>query len=480
MEWDKLDEDKLNQALAALEEASKSIAREYVPHAKQKSFHCAPHKIRGVFGGNRSGKTEMGALEARFHATGQYPEWYPLEGRFSGPTRGRIIVTDYKKGSNEVLEPKIEHWFDPACIIKTERFLGHIIKLFIKHIAGGTSTIDIMTHEQDSMAFEGWAGHWAWFDEPPPREKFVATQRGLVDFNGRCWLTLTPISEPWLYDEIVGKASDRVWFTTIDIRDNPYLSEQAIKDFEATLMPEEKEARIHGKFIHLAGRVYKDFDPDIHCLVKMPKGWEDWPTWFVLDPADRRPHHGIWAKVDPMDNIYIFDELVYKGTIADTCKEILVREKMRGINPDHVIRILDPNKGNTPTAATGLKLVEEFAKDGNNIYFTATVNDDLALGHLAVAEKLGYDKTKLRDGLNHPKLMFIADSTRECVKQLLSYVWDDWRGDIKGSRSQKEKPKDINKDMPDAIRYLVMSGPTWYYDEETPRGFSGGRTGYGP
>jgi hypothetical protein len=77
--------------------------------------------------------------------------------------------------------------------------------------------------------------------------------RGLIDFRGRAWLTLTPISEPWLFDEIVGKADGKkVWFTTGDIRDNPYLSEEAIQDFESKLLPEEIEARIHGKFIHLA------------------------------------------------------------------------------------------------------------------------------------------------------------------------------------------------------------------------------------
>lgn len=29
-------------------------------------------------------------------------------------------------------------------------------------------------------------------------------------------------------------------------------------------------------------------------------------------------------------------------------------------------------------------------------------------------------------------------------------------------RSEKEVPKDINKDMPDCVRYLCMSNPTWF------------------
>ena len=299
-DFENLPDAEIDKVLSELEEATKVFESEYVPHPKQKEFHCSGSPLRGVFGGNRSGKTEMGTLEARFHSTGDYPEWYPLAGRFSGPTRGRIVVTDYKKGANEVLEPKIVKWFTQDMVHKIERFQGHIVKLFIKHKTGGISTIDVMTHEQDSMAFEGWSGHWAWFDEPPPRELFIATLRGLIDFRGRAWLTLTPISEPWLFDEIVGKADgNKVWFTTVDIRDNPYLAEEAIADFESKLLPEEVEARVHGKFIHLAGRVYKELDVKVHCVDTMPLGWKNWPVYFVLDPADRRPHHGIWACVSP-------------------------------------------------------------------------------------------------------------------------------------------------------------------------------------
>ena len=421
----------------------------------------------------------MGTLEARFHATGDYPEWYPMEGRFSGPTRGRIIVTDYKKGCNEVLEPKLDKWFDKSIIHKIERFQGHIIKLWIRHKTGGISTIDVMTHEQDSMAFEGWSGHWAWFDEPPPRELFVATNRGLIDFHGRMWLTLTPISEPWLFDEIVGKAGDRVWFCTVDIRDNPYLNEKDISDYESTLLPEEVEARIHGKFIHLAGRVYKEFEIGTHCVNTVPIGWQQWPIYFVLDPADRRPHHGIWACIDPMGTIYVFDEIVQKLTIGDLSSRIIGQERSQGINPENVIRILDPNKGRTPTAATGLRLIDEFANHG--VYFTANVNDDIALGHLAVAEKLHYDKTRDIDATNHPRIYFLRAQTLECVKQLLSYVWDDWGRNSRTQRDLKETPKDVNKDMPDCVRYLVMSNPTWFQDQ-AQTGFirEGGVTGYGP
>jgi len=443
---------------------------DYEPHPKQLTFHTAVAKTRVVLGGNRSGKTECGTMEAWYHASGDYPDWYPMESRFKDPTRGRIIVTDFKKGGGEVLEPKLRKWFPKDRVLKWQYCMGHLEKIHIRHISGGVSYIDILTHEQDDMVFEGWAGHWAWFDEPPPQSKFIATKRGLVDFDGIVWLTLTPISEPWLWDAMLEKADGRVWSTVMTIYDNPYLTAKAIAEFEAFLPEEEKEARIHGKFKHLVGRVYKDLDASVH-IIDMEKFEKirdkSWPVWFVLDPADRKEQNGIWATINPMGDIFVFDELFKKGTIKETAKEVLDRETIRWrLKEDQILRIIDPNKGNTPLASTGLKLVQEFALVG--LYFQATVNDDIRLGHLAVMDKLAYDKKTPISATNHPKLYFVRETTRECWSQMNKYVWDEWKGKNKDSRSAKETPKDLNKDMPDCVRYLVVSAPMWFnpFEEE--------------
>lgn len=480
-----LSEEEVDELLTEAEDLVRVRPGDYVPHDKQLQFHCAKHKIRAIFAGNRFGKTEAGCLEAWYHASGEYPDWYPMENRIKTANRGRIIIVDFKKGGKEVLEPKLKVWFDPSRT-KYQRFLGHIEKITVKHRTGGESSIDIMTHEQGELSFEGWSGHWAWFDEPPPQPVFTATMRGLVDFDGRCWLTLTPISEPWLFDEIVGKSDDRrVWHVTGSIWDNPHLTKQAVDDFLATLPEDEREAREFGKFRHLVGLVYKEFDQDVHIVPSSRlDGSARWPVWFVLDPADRRPHHGIWFKVNPFGQMFVFAELVFKGTIEQTSKHIMQREIMMKIDPLKVIRILDPNKGNSPSPSTGLKLVDEFAKHA--VYFTATVNDDLALGHLAVKERLWYDKKQPISHTNCPSIYFVKGETMNCTKQIMSYVWDDWRGANRGSRSEKETPKDINKDMPDCVRYGCVSNPQWYdtNDEHDPVEFSGfrkpgGSTGYG-
>lgn len=481
-----LSTEQLDRLIPELEALSEKGPLDYEPYkiketgeSKQLQFHCSDKATRLICGGNRSGKTTAGFLECLFHATGLYPKWYPEHLKIKGPNRGRMVGQDYAKWCGEVLEPKMREWLSPSLVVSIRKtHTGFVEKVTVRHTSGGNSTFDVMTHEQDDRAFEGWNGHWAWFDEPPPQEKFIATARGLVDYGGRSWLTLTPIREPWIYDEFILKQNPDVFFINIDTYDNPHLSKENIEKLLRLLTDDNKESRLHGKFKNLIGRIYKDFDPDLHCIseTKVPID-SRWPVFFVLDPADRRPHHGIWARVNPFGTIYIVDELVFKGTIFEVSKEILKREITNKIDPLNVIRILDPNKGETPSAVSGLKLKDEFAKHA--VYFLTNVNDDVALGHLAVAEKLGWDKTKPISTTNHPKLFFVKERTPECVKQLLTYVWDEWKGSNKDSRSSKEKPKDINKDMPDCIRYLVVFNPQFFVNESDPEVETSATTGYG-
>jgi hypothetical protein len=479
---EELPEDELDSLLAELTDLVEPSPLNYVPHPKQKLFHQSTHKLRLLCGGNQSGKTESGAAEDVMHATGLYPDWYPEEGRIKGANKGRVVVTDFTAGAM-VYEEKLWRYLPKRLVKNVYRTVhGSIRRIVIKHSSGGLSQIEMMTHEQDDLAFESWTGNWAHFDEPPPREKYSAMRRGLMALKGRCWFTLTPISQPWLYDEFLAKDTEEIFYLKVDIRDNPHVSEDEIKSFEATLTEDEKEARIHGAFKHLSGLVYKEFDPSVHVIpmdrIKMDFNW---PTYFVTDPHDQKPHFGIWAKVDPMGTIYVIGEAMYKGTFKEYADHVLLREKCTpewAIDPTNILRILDPNKGNTPSAVNGLKLKTEFANHG--LYFKADVNDDIATGHLAVAERLRYDKTKPLDGLNHPKIYFIKEATPKCVEYFQKYTWSEWRGKAKDEKGLKEKPMEKYKDFPDCIRYLVMSNPVYFTNRpDVITRFRSGFTGYG-
>lgn len=481
---DSVADEDLDGLLRDLKALSATSTLDYVPHAKQMAFHTSTKKIRFLCGGNQSGKTEAGVWEDVAHATGDYPDWYPAENRFRMANKGRVIVTDFGAGAG-VFEEKLMHWLPKDKIVDIQRTVkGSIQKIMIRHKTGGVSQIEVMTHEQADNAFESWTGHWAHFDEPPPREKFVATRRGLIAYHGRLWLTLTPISEPWLYDEFIANDLPDVFFIVVDMRDNPHLSEAEVTSFEEGLTEDEKEARMHGRFKHLAGLVYKEFDPTVHIIPKARvKMNASWPTYFVTDPHDQKPHFGIWAKVDPFGTVYVTDEIKFKGTFKQYAHEVLMREMMsRELYGEsmNVVRILDPNKGNTPSAVNGLTLVNEFANHG--LYFTADVNDNIMTGHLAVSSRLGYNLKLPLSSTNHPKLYFVREATSECVRYIQRYTWSEHKGASKDEKGKKEKPMEKFKDFPDCVRYLIMSNPMYYDNTDSGNDASDnsnrGSTGY--
>ena len=114
--------------------------------------------------------------------------------------------------------------------------------------------------------------------------------RGLTDRNGPLFLTLTPTLgtswigprwyDPWM--EATGgdeMESNEVIFFFANTEDNPYLSKRGVESLKRQLVTEEqKQVRLHGRFIVLEGLVYPMFNRRIHVIppVKVP---DEWPKW---------------------------------------------------------------------------------------------------------------------------------------------------------------------------------------------------------
>ena len=224
------DKDLESLSIADLKDISDAVSalghksfKDYVPHTKQKQFHLSNKKIRIILGGNRSGKSLAGFHEDVWHATGNYPVWYPDELKLLQPTHGRYVATDYGKGVGEVFQPMLDELVPKNLIRRVQKTnAGVPVKVYFTN----GSTIDILTREQDTMVFEGWHGHYVHFDEPPPQDKFVACMRGLIDFGGRAWFTMTPLTEAWIFDSLYDSKRQDVFTVTVDMADNPHISKQ--------------------------------------------------------------------------------------------------------------------------------------------------------------------------------------------------------------------------------------------------------------
>lgn len=436
-----------------------------------------------MFGGNRSGKTTNGAIEVSCHTTGQYPEWWSGK-TWDRPTVGRVFAADFSKGV-KVVTRKLKEWFPKDAIIHIDRNnLKAEIGWHIKYKDGrlGESYFDIMTYEQDSSLAEGWNGDWVWFDEPPPREMYIATSRGLIDNDGICIFTLTPLKEPWLFDEIYNSRDNKVYSVIADMRHNlerknPLsgevigLREESIRKYESKLTEEERETRMHGKFRYLAGRIWKEWDRDIHTFDRSiwksgkmnvavdghpPKHW---PRCMILDPHDRNPHALLWVAIDETNEAWAYREAYLADhTIPEVVEyirkaELFAREKVQ-------LRIIDPNFGPKRYGNTGNTVRDEFEKSARecNYPMRFTFGDDhKELSRKMVSQLLRYDDKKPLGLLNHPNL-HVANDLKECIYQVEHYIWDDFK---LSDRDPKEKPQDINTHFPDLLQYYSLSNFRW-------------------
>lgn len=431
----------------------------YVPYPKQRRFHLANTPTRAIFGGNRTGKTTCGGVDFLFHVTGIYPDWYPEDLRIPGPVIGRIIAKDFQKGVGEVIIPFLEEWLDNSLVARKQRNpLGIPVKWILKN----GSVFDILTHEQTTEQFEGWRGHIAWFDEPPPRDKYIATLRGLVDFHGRNWLTLTPLTQPWIYDNIYTKADNKsIFVETVDIRENPYLSEDAIKEFERNLTEDEKEARLHGRFLHLTGLIYKEFSPDFN-ICEPVKVQKHWTRYFCIDPHERMPTACLWLAVDPDDKHWVYDELwLGDMSIEEIARAILTQE---GDMSPH-FRFIDPHNDKDHNLAGGFNIRKELMKYG---IFCQRANSDPSLGKSRIKHALKAHFSKVSKQFM-PQLR-VSRTCLQTIYEFQHYQWDNYRRT--DEYDLKEQVKKKHDHFMDCLRYIYNFGPRyvprdqWDDDEE--------------
>lgn len=430
-------------------------------------------------------------VELLWHLTKWYPEWYPAENRFRGPVKIRLNCEDFTEALPNVLTPKLEEWLPESELVdRKKNQQGYYVKYLFKD----GSTLSIMTYEQESKKHEGTSHHIVAYDEPPPRDIRVAEKRGLVDYNGREMFGLTPLSEPWLFDEIYDTDDPTVASYIADMRDNlrremtqelldaytnipPSIrefyakfflnkmigthSEDAIHNFEKDLMPHEIDARIHGKFMHLAGLIYPIFS-SVHIIDPIPLR-PSWPRYFGLDPHDRKGQFCLWAAVDPTEDVYVYRERRFQlpMIIPDCTREVKRLEQM--YSEKVIRRLIDPNFGAKIYGNSGRTVAQEWSKHSQDQNYRMTftmANDDVVAGHNKVYEYMKYDTTKPISPDNHPKL-YVFNTCKDLIKYLKHYTWDEWEGKTKDKRSEKEAPKDKWKDYPDVLRYILMDNPRY-------------------
>lgn len=412
-------------------------------HRKQMQFHKCKKRNRWVFGGNRSGKTECGAVEAIYMARGIHPY------RKNRKDASGWVVSLSMQVQRDVAQAKLLSYLEPSWIQdivmqsgkKASPGFGVIDYILIKNVFGGLSRIGFKSCDQGREKFQGASLDFVWFDEEPPQDIYQECLMRVFDRRGDIFGTMTPLKGlSWVYRDIYLQCGDDIWCSFMEWADNPFLSRAEIKKLNDGMSEEQLLSRRYGKFGQSEGLVYAEFDQQLHVIepFTVPPEWYD---TLSIDPGLNNPLSCHWYAVDYDGNVYVIAEHYEAGRDvlyhSSKIKEISRKLGWKKDSQDRIHAIIDSAAGQRTLSAT--KSVVELFYD-LDIIVNTNVNKDLFSGISRVKSYLKSANGKSR--------LFIFKNCVNMIREFKCYFWGE--GDV---------PKKSSDHAMDELRYYIMSRP---------------------
>ena len=412
-------------------------------HKKQVLFHQNQAKNRWVFGGNRSGKTECGAVETVWYARGIHPY------KDNKPRDGWVVSLS-QQVQRDVAQSKIlsylkKEWIADIVMIsgrKGSASNGIIDTIYVNNVFGGISKIGFKSCDQGREKFQGTSLDYVWFDEEPPEDIYTECKMRVIDKCGEVFGTMTPLKGlTWVYNTIyLNKNNDSsVWYEFMDWNDNPYLSKEEVDRISETLSEEELQARKYGRFTSGTGMVYSEFDENFNVIepFDVPTEWYD---KISIDPGLHNPLSCHWYACDYDGNIYVIAEHYEKQKPIDYHAEKIkeISKLLEWPTKNGRIEAIIDSAANQRTLASEKSVSEIFYDNG--ILVNPYVNKDLFSGINRV-------KSYICNSAGIRKL-FIFKNCVNMVREIKGYYWGN-----------NDAPTKKDDHALDELRYYIMSRP---------------------
>lgn len=396
------------------------------------------YRETGMLGGNRTGKTELGAYLATCHATGVYPDWYKGK-KFNRPTKiwvggdtattCRDIIQDKLLGSvgdfGSGMIPK-----DRIAECRPRRNVPDAVEIIrVKHITGGISEITLKTYEQGRETWQGTQIDFIWIDEECPKDVYTEALMRTMTTGGYLFLTFTPLSG--LTDVVLtfmnnsqdSDSDGKKFLQYVSWDDVAHLSDELKKELFNALPPHEREARSKGIPTIGSGKIYPVLESEFVIEpLSLPKHF---PRCFAMD-VGWNATACVWGALDrDSDTVYIYDE--YKTGQAEPAIHASAI-KARG---EWIPGVIDPaSRGRSQH--DGTKLYEKYVKEGLAI---TPADNAVEAGIYEVWQRLSTGRLK------------VFSTCTKFIEEIRLYRRDD-------------KGKIVKKDdhILDCCRYLCMSG----------------------
>ncbi len=422
-------------------------------HRKQMAFHKCKKRNRWVFGGNRSGKTECGAVECVWMLRGIHPYRTNRKEVFGW------AVSLSQQVQRDVAQAKILSYLPKSWIADITMLSGRkdnpsggvIDQIKVRNVFGGISTLGFKSCDQGREKFQGSSLDFVWFDEEPPKDVYEECVMRVMDRRGDIFGTMTPLKgRTFIYNEIYLniRNNPEIWHISATWEDNPFLPKREQRILETAFDESALDARKYGKFSEGAGLVYPEFDESVHVIepFAVPKEWQE---NISIDPGLNNPLSAHWYCVDYDGNVYVVAEHFAAGKDVDFHAGAIKRisEKL-GWKTDGRGRInaLIDSAANQRTLASVKSVAELFSERG--ILVNTNVNKDVFTGIARV-------KSFLKRGNGEGNLYIFS----HCVNMIAEFKGYFWAGG--------DTPVKRDDHCMDELRYFIMTRPRPAEREQT-------------
>ncbi len=322
---------------------------EYEPHKGQRLVHSAKGnetgRFRVVCAGRRTGKSTLGGHELLGHAIEAYyrqdelsPHGKRMEYWIVGPEYSdgekefRVLWNDLsnldfpldKPGSyNDV------HAGNMHVSLWGGRFQVHVKSAKYPDSLVGEALHGVILAEAAKLKPKIWT-------------KYIRPM--LTDYHGWALMTSTPEGKNWFYEAWQrGQRAEHGWWSsrmpswTNDILFPEGQFDPEIEAMRSELTEEMFKQEIAADFTEFTGRVFKDFDEELH--VRHLEYNPAWSTYAAVDYGWTNPFVWLVVQVDPWDNVYVLDEYYQSNRSIDEIPGILLGQglvpgNMKAIYPD--------------------------------------------------------------------------------------------------------------------------------------------------
>lgn len=436
--------------------------RFFVPNGKQEAairmFGEQGNFINIFCGGNGAGKTYLMANILANIIWGPQNEWFDFglykEFEKRGyPKRIRIGTESANVKQAGAIDQAINYWWPKQKYEAVKAGMPYVSQ----YRTSNGWLVDKMSYEQETREWESATLGMIVFDEPPPRDKFMASVARLRQ-GGLIGMFMTPLMHSaWIMDELVDSHEQKCGIVVADLEDNckehgtrGTLAHVNIQRMIDNMDPDEIEARVHGKSMHLSNVILgRAFKRDVHVCaddLTAPAGAQ----WgLVVDPARGKPWAIATFWVDLRGQIVFDSEYPTEDWLKIKETNLTMRDYARIIwqleKGKHVAwRIIDrhfANARNDYGTTLKMDLASEHGLDFMDSYHA---DEEIETGIQKIKNYLGF---KPGDPVNFPRLLVKA----RCKNTIRSL--ERWE------RTEKLEVNRLSpyKDHFDLVRYACMA-----------------------